>query len=83
VPTVLWYAITKPTDRADWIIDATHDLRGSQWQARVVGDTSQGGLAGCGFLTAHLSADTQTTAAALVNDLASALASTRPGLPLA
>ena len=76
---MLWYAIYTTVDSADWIIEVTRDVQGALWQARLVGDTSAGGLVGCGFPTAHLSADITTTADTLVNALASALASTRPG----
>ncbi len=82
VRTVLWYAIHEPTDSAGWIAEAIEDLPGTVWQARLIGDTTEAGLAGCGFLAAHLSPVTVVAATKIVQDLAGALAVVRPGLRL-
>ena len=80
VATVLWYAIYEPTASATWVSQAIGDLAGAVWHVRLVGDTTDGGLAGCGFLASHLLPDTVSAASTLVSDLASALAVVRPGL---
>lgn len=82
VATILWYAIYEPTESAGWITEAARALDGSAWHARLVGDTAEGGLAGCGFLAAHLSPDTVAAATAIADDLTRALAVVRPGLRL-
>lgn len=82
VGTMLWYAIHEPTESAGWVAEATRELNGTGWRARLVGDTAEGGLAGCGFLAAHLSSVTVAAATSIVNDLVRALAVVRPGLRL-
>jgi hypothetical protein len=78
VRALLWYAIYDADDTGEWIGATVSDL--DVWSTRVVSDTSLGGLAGCGFLGANLSAPTVSAAAAIVDDLALALAPVRPGL---
>ncbi len=82
IGTMLWYAIHEPTESAEWVTDVTHELQGTTWRARLIGDTVEGGLAGCGFVAAHLSAVTVAAATAIVNDLTRALVVVRPGLRL-
>jgi hypothetical protein len=50
------------------------------WRVRLVGDTAAGGLAGCGILTANLSAASESAATAIVEALAHRSAAFRPGL---
>lgn len=80
VRSLLWYAIYTPDEADTWIAEVQSGLDVPIWQARVIGDTSEGGLAGCGFLGVHLSTAAQSAASALVEDLAAVLASSRPGL---
>jgi 23S rRNA A2030 N6-methylase RlmJ len=82
VETILWYAIYEPTESANWVNDATRSLDGAAWHARLVGDTTDGGLAGCGFLTAHLSPEAVLAATTAAGELTRALAAVRPGLRL-
>jgi 23S rRNA A2030 N6-methylase RlmJ len=82
VSTILWYAIYEPTEPAVWVTEATRSLDGTAWHARLVGDTTDGGLAGCGFLTAHLSPEAVSAATAIARDLTRALAEVRSGLRL-
>lgn len=82
VSTILWYAIYEPSESAAWVTEATRSLDGSLWHARLIGDTTDGGLAGCGFLTAHLSGETVSSATTVGRDLTRALAAVRPGLRL-
>ena len=82
VGTILWYAIYEPTDSAAWVAEATRSLDGSAWHARLVGDIPDGGLAGCGFLTAHLSPEAVSAATTVARELTRALAAVRPGLRL-
>ena len=82
VGTILWYAIYEPTDSAAWVAEATRSLDGSAWHARLVGDIPDGGLAGCGFLTAHLSPEAPSAATSVARELTRALAAVRPGLRL-
>ena len=80
VSTILWYAIREASDSDVWIADSIPDVVARGWSARIVGESTEGGLAGCGFLTAHLSAESETAAAAIVDALARALSRVRPGL---
>lgn len=82
IATVLWYAIHEPTESAEWVTAATRELRDTTWRARLIGDTVEGGLAGCGFIAAHLAPTTTAAASSIVNDLTRALAVVRPGLRL-
>jgi 23S rRNA A2030 N6-methylase RlmJ len=75
---VLWYAIYEPTETDGWISEVTSGIE--NWAVRIVGDTSLGGLAGCGFLGANLSPGSEATATAIVGAVAGALVSVRPGL---
>ena len=79
VATILWYAIYDPAEYGwpDEIIAAPDR---SRWRTRLIGDTTEGGLAGCGFLTAHLSSEAVAAAASIVEELARTLAPVRPGL---
>jgi hypothetical protein len=52
------------------------------WHARLIGDIPDGGLAGCGFLTAHLSPEAVSAATTVARELTRALAAVRPGLRL-
>lgn len=78
VATLLWYAIYDPADTGDWISASTAGL--DVWAIRLIGDTSLGGLAGCGFLGAQLDRQTTDAASRLVDAVAQALAPVRPGL---
>jgi 23S rRNA A2030 N6-methylase RlmJ len=78
VPVVLWYAIYDPAESAAWIDDVVGGAAG--WQARLIGDTAEGGLAGCGLLMANVSDTSCTAATAIVEALAGSLADVRPGL---
>ena len=80
VSTILWYAIYDPSDSDAWIGEAIPSTVPAGWSARIVGTHSQGGLAGCGFLTAHLPPECELAAGAMVETLAQALSSRRPGL---
>lgn len=77
VAVLLWYAIYEPTDSSAWVDDVTSDL---SWHRRVVGGSSIGGLAGCGFVGANLSPASVAAATTIIDDLAAALAPVRPGL---
>ena len=79
VPTILWYAVYEPADSGT-MIPALGRLAARGWCAELIGDSSRGGLAGCGFLTAHLSAATEAAADRIVGALADAMAAARPGL---
>jgi hypothetical protein len=79
VSTIWWYAIYDPSDSDEWIADSIPNAPRC-WSARLVGDSTEGGLAGCGFLTAHLSAESETAAGSIVEALARALSRVRPGL---
>ena len=81
VGTMLWYAVYEPDEPAAWTADAARGLE-DVWHARLVGDSTAGGLAGCGFLTAHLSPATVSAAAAAAMLLIGALSAVRPGLRL-
>ncbi len=78
VSTILWYAIYDPSESGEWIADSIPSSVPRGWSARLVGDATDGGLAGCGFLTAHLSSE--SAAGAIVEALARALSPVRPGL---
>lgn len=80
VSTMLWYAIYDPSESKEWIADAIPSTVPRGWSARLVGDTVEGGLAGCGFLTAHLSLESEAAASSIVEALARALSPVRPGL---
>lgn len=80
VSTILWYAIYDPAESDHWITDSIPSSVPAGWSARLVGDHTEGGLAGCGFLTAHLSAESEAAAGTMVGALASALSPVRPGL---
>lgn len=80
VSTILWYAIYDPSESDEWIADTIPSTIARGWSARLVGASSEGGLAGCGFLTAHLSAESETAAGSIVEALARALSPVRPGL---
>lgn len=80
VSTILWYAIYDPSETDQWIAESIPITVPRGWSARLIGDGSEGGLAGCGFLTAHLSSESEAAAGAIVEALARALASVRPGL---
>jgi 23S rRNA (adenine2030-N6)-methyltransferase len=80
VRTVLWYAIYDPSESNEWIADTISSAVPRGWSARVIGDSTEGGLAGCGFLTAHLSPESETAAGSIVEALARALSRVRPGL---
>jgi len=80
VSTILWYAIYDPSESDEWIADTIPSTIARGWSARLVGASSEGGLAGCGFLTAHLSAESETAAGSIVEALARALSRVRPGL---
>jgi 23S rRNA (adenine2030-N6)-methyltransferase len=80
VSTILWYAIYHPSDSDEWIADSIPSAVPRGWSARIVGDTTEGGLAGCGFLTAHLSSKSEVAAGLIVEALAQALSSVRRGL---
>lgn len=82
VTTILWYAIYDPLETDEWIADSIPSTVPPGWSARLCGDTTEGGLAGCGFLTAHLSAESETAAGSILEALARALARVRPGLRL-
>ena len=76
----MWYAIYDPLETDEWIADSVSSTVPPGWSVRLVGDTTEGGLAGCGFLTAHLSAESETAAGSILEALARALALVRPGL---
>lgn len=78
--TVLWYAIYDPSESAAWIEDTITGGTPRGWSARLVGTSAEGGLAGCGFLTANLSAESETAAESLVTALMRALSVVRSGL---
>jgi 23S rRNA (adenine2030-N6)-methyltransferase len=80
VSTMLWYAIYDPSESDEWIADTIPSTIARGWSARLVGASSEGGLAGCGFLTAHLSAESETAAGSVVEALARALSRVRTGL---
>lgn len=80
VSTILWYAIYDPSESDEWISDSIPGTVAPGWSARLVGDTTLGGLAGCGFLTAHLSSKSEAAARSTVEALARALSRVRPGL---
>ena len=80
VSTILWYAIYDPLESDEWIADSIGSTVPRGWSARVVGDATEGGLAGCGFLTAHLSSESEAAAGSIVEALARALSPVRPGL---
>jgi hypothetical protein len=80
VRTILWYAIYDPLESGEWIADTIPSTIARGWSARLVGASSEGGLAGCGFLTAHLSAESEIAAGSIVEALARALSRFRPGL---
>jgi 23S rRNA (adenine2030-N6)-methyltransferase len=80
VSTILWYAIYDPSESEEWIADSIPSTVPRGWSARIVGDATEGGLAGCGFLTAHLSSESEAAADAIVEALARALSPVRPGL---
>lgn len=80
VSTMLWYAIYDPSESDEWIADSIPSTVPRGWSARLVGESTEGGLAGCGFLTAHISAEAETAAAAIVDALTRAFAAVRPGL---
>jgi len=82
VSTVLWYAIYERTESAAWVSDARRSVGEPAWHVRLVGDTADGGLAGCGMLAARLSFDTVLAVGSIVSELARALAVVRPGLRL-
>ena len=80
VGTILWYAIYDSTESDGWIADAVPSSVPCGWQTRLIGDTAEGGLAGCGFLTAHLSSASETAGSLIVEALARAMSAVRPGL---
>jgi len=80
VTTILWYAIYDPSESDEWIADSIPSTVPRGWSARLVGDATEGGLAGCGFLTAHLSSESEAAARSIVEALARALLRVRPGL---
>ena len=80
VSTILWYAIYDPSESNESIADSIPSTVPGGWSARLVGDDTEGGLAGCGFLTAHLSAESEAAASGIVAALARALSAVRPGL---
>lgn len=80
VGTILWYAIYDPAESDEWIAESIPVTVPRGWSARLVGASTEGGLAGCGFLTAHLSTASETAAGSIVEALARALSRTRPGL---
>ena len=80
VKTILWYAIYDPAESDQWIADSVPSTVPAGWSVRLIGDDAEGGLAGCGFLTAHLSRESEAAAGAIVKVLARALSSVRPGL---
>jgi hypothetical protein len=82
VPTLLWYAVYDPTESSAWVSEATDGLTSDPWHCRLVGDSSEGGLAGCGVLAAHLSPASVAAATAVAIELARAFAVVRPGLRL-
>ena len=79
IATILWYAIYDPAE-FDWPNGIIGVPDRSRWRTRLIGDTTEGGLAGCGFLTAHLSSETVAAVASIVEELARTLAPVRPGL---
>ena len=79
VGTILWYAIYDPAD-GGVMLRSIDDGSRRGWCSEIIGDTSEGGLAGCGVLTARLSTKAETAARSIVQALARALAGTRPGL---
>ncbi len=80
VRTILWCAIYDPTESDAWIADAIPSNVPCGWRARLIGDTADGGLAGCGFLTPHLSSESETAASSIVEALARTMSPVRPGL---
>ena len=80
VSTILWYAIYDPSESDEWIVDLIPNTVPRGWSARLVGESTEGGLAGCGFLTAHLSTESETAAGSIVEALARTLSRVRPGL---
>jgi 23S rRNA A2030 N6-methylase RlmJ len=82
VGTILWYAIYDPADAGTMLPSLDAGTRRG-WCCEVVGETSDGGLAGCGLLTAHLSPATEAAAESVVQTLARTLAVVRPGLRMA
>jgi 23S rRNA A2030 N6-methylase RlmJ len=80
VATILWYAIYDPADSDGWISDTIASTVPGGWRARPVGETAEGGLAGCGFLTAQLSTESEEAATSMVDALARSLSTVRPGL---
>jgi 23S rRNA A2030 N6-methylase RlmJ len=83
VSTILWYAIYDPSESDEWLADSIPSTVVRGWSARLVGESAEGGLAGCGFLTAHLSAESESAAASIVEALSRALSPVRPGLRVA
>jgi hypothetical protein len=80
VSSILWYAIYDPSESDEWIADAIPSTVPRGWCARLVGTTGEGGLAGCGFLTAHISSESEAAGGSIVEALARALSPARPGL---
>ena len=80
VSTMLWYAIYDPSEPDEWIADSIPSPVPRGWSARLVGDATEGGLAGCGFLTAHLCSESEAAAGAIIEALARALSPVRRGL---
>jgi 23S rRNA A2030 N6-methylase RlmJ len=80
VSTMLWYAIYDPSDSDELVAESIPRTVPAGWSARLIGDDSQGGLAGCGFVSAHLGSESEATASAIVEALALALSPVRPGL---
>ena len=62
VSTILWYAIYDPSESDEWIADTMPGTVRRGWSARMVGESTEGGLAGCGFVTAHLSVESEIAA---------------------
>ncbi|HUF99068.1 MAG TPA: hypothetical protein VMM60_13140 [Ilumatobacter sp.] len=80
VGTILWYAIYDSTESDAWISDLISSNVTCGWRGRLIGDTAEGGLAGCGFLTAHLSSESEIAASSIVEALARTMSPVRPGL---